>query len=482
MKILAQLSNENHSFIRSETNKHIENLITPLYHSPGPKEYVKLTELLGEDTRKICLNILKELMEEMDNEFRYLPGRTESYYVKQKRERTLITLFGDLTYKRTEYIDKSTGNPFCYVDWKLGIDKRERYDKCIQTLIIETYTDQNSMIKVGKIIGDRISGTFNTNPNRDTAISRQTIYNILHRYKIIKASITPQKETPETLYVMADEKYIHLQREKKEGAKKNSQMVKAAVIFEGKEACKRKDGSDTQRYKLINKTLVSDCENPFWEKVADVLHQKYNTDKIKTIYLMGDGASWIHSGVHELRDHETKVKFVIDSFHYQRAINGITQNKDYRKYLRDYCCRNMKDDFIKLVDIIKENSPEKAEKIDTNLTYILKYWGSHKMMINEVKIGCAMEQSISHVLSSSFTSVPKAYSKKNIPLYLNNRIIHQNGYDLRNIIVKTMSLSFSGKTSNISIPDQKFDFSIFEKKTYDIPEIKSINKNVITKF
>jgi len=64
--------------------------------------------------------------------------------------------------------------------------------------------ENNSMIKVGQIIGDRISGPFNTNPNRDTAICRKTIFNILNEFKSISAPIVQAKTTPKILYIMAD--------------------------------------------------------------------------------------------------------------------------------------------------------------------------------------------------------------------------------------------------------------------------------------
>lgn len=52
-------------------------------------------------------------------------------------------------------------------------------------------------------------------------------------------------------------------------------------------------------------------------------------------------------------------------------------------------------------------------------------------MYKDIKIGCAMEQAISHDIISEFASIPKAYSKKWLPFYLNERQNYLNGYDLR---------------------------------------------------
>ena len=101
-------------------------------------------------------------------------------------------------------------------------------------------------------------------------------------------------------------------------------------------------------------------------------------------------------------------------------------------------------------------------------------------MNREIKIGCCMEQAISHILASVFTSVPKAYGKTHLPTYLSYRDIHQNGHDMRNIILKAISLQ-SHKNQDIIILDQEYDFSIFDKKQY-YTKIDFLNKDVRTLF
>lgn len=44
-----------------------------------------------------------------------------------------------------------------------------------------------------------------------------------------------------------------------------------------------------------------------------------------------------------------------------------------------------------------------------------------------------MEAAISHNLTSQFTSVPKAYKKNNLSIYLNHRMNYLNYIDLRYI-------------------------------------------------
>lgn len=48
-----------------------------------------------------------------------------------------------------------------------------------------------------------------------------------------------------------------------------------------------------------------------WNEVADYIDQPYDYDQIEKIYLSGDGASWIKSGVAITN----KSTFVLDRYH-----------------------------------------------------------------------------------------------------------------------------------------------------------------------
>lgn len=195
--------------------------------------------------------------------------------MKCKRPRTLITPFGRVNINRTIYLDRLTGKTYCHVDSKLGLPKYDRYDPCIKSMLVALYADHNSMIKVGKIIGERIGNDYSLNDNKSFTISRQTVYNSIRNAKMFGVSVY-SKETPDTLYIMADEKYVHLNTGK-------NKMVKSAVIFEGIQGTKRRT--------LINKHHVMSMRELFWESVADVLHERYDIDKIRRLFFIGDGAN-----------------------------------------------------------------------------------------------------------------------------------------------------------------------------------------------
>jgi hypothetical protein len=270
---------------------------------------------------------------------------------------------------------------------------------------------------------------------------------------------------------MADEMFIPLQREKEKSTK---EMVKMAIIFEDIKPIKKKNGTDSKRNQIVNKTIVASTETDFWDSVNTVLHQKYDMEKVKNIFIMGDGANWIKAGVDLLKYPTNNVKFIIDSFHFNQAIMRLGSNKEICEILRNYAYHNMKNDFIKVAKIIVNDNPDRKEPLQQNLKYIINHWKYYQLTINKRVKGCPMEQAVSHILASEFTSVAKAYGRNSLPIYLNNRIIHQNNYDLRSIVLN--------KKNKEVVDKYEFDFSIFQQKNFINPTIQQFNKNIITNF
>ena len=448
MSILSQnnLSSFMNSII-SIASENLKNIINPQSEFKGIFDYVQLIENISDLTFETARQLFEETIKEMDTVFRYSQYRVHQFYVKCKRTRTLVTPFGRVNINRTIYLDRVTGKTYCYVDEKLGLPKYDRYDPCIKSMLVSLYAEHNSMIKVGKIIGERIGNAYSLHDNDSFRISRQTVHNSIRKAKMFKVPVEPI-DTPDTLYIMADEKYIHLNTGK-------NRMVKSAVIFEGIEGTKRRT--------LINKYHIMGMRELFWENVAGVLHERYDIDKIKRLYFIGDGASWIKESRRFISLENVKSKFLLDKFHFKQAINRITKDEEEKSVLIDTILKNKLDSFNKIIDIIKSNNPERIDKIEQHTKYIL----NHKLSIRQSykhNISCSMESSISHTLASNFTRNPKAYSQDNLEIYVNHRMNHLNGYNLKELYLQSLSVDEQNgikplKTSSV-------DWSVFEKKKH----------------
>lgn len=134
------------------------------------------------------------VIEKADTDLRNSQDRINRFYVKQTRPRTIIIIFGEITFTRTEYQRRDTGESYYYIDRKFSLLPRQRYDCIVEAKVKELYADHNPMIKTGNILGEQINTFFSLDPNRKFFhTSRQTIYNLLHRRGKIHLQPAPVK-------------------------------------------------------------------------------------------------------------------------------------------------------------------------------------------------------------------------------------------------------------------------------------------------
>ena len=125
----------------------------------------------------------------------------------------------------------------------------------------------------------------------------------------------------------------------------------------------------------------------------------------------------------------------------------------------DYALHSNKKDLKEIIDILVQQNPNREQVISDKANYILSNLPGIRTIFKEVKGGCCMEQEIQHTLQSCFTSVPKAFSKKNLSTYVKARIHHQNNVDLRIGYLKAWDTEQKPTYSNSS-----YDFSMFDKR------------------
>lgn len=87
-------------------SRDIEDLLLSVNTKGSPYNYVRLIEDFSFNGEELIRRSIKKFLEDMDYNFRYSTRRSEHYYVKVTRERTIITIFGEITYKRTIYKDR----------------------------------------------------------------------------------------------------------------------------------------------------------------------------------------------------------------------------------------------------------------------------------------------------------------------------------------------------------------------------------------
>lgn len=456
-KLINVLKNKIIPIISLKLFNDIEFLLNNLFVNDGSNHYFNLIYKIQTSAREMVKSIVISTFEELDNEFKQSTYRKTRYFVnKSNVSRTLITIVGEITFKRTYYISKHSSKKFFYIDKIFDLPKKDHYDPIIKAIAISkaiSTSQAQSVRDTSSLIND-LSYFESDSTIKD--IPRQSVYNWIKNWYV--PNIVPKSsETPETLYVMADEKYIGAQDIKKDI------MVKSFVAFE--------DVIDVSknRRKLVNRSVFSHYGDKPWIAFMDFIAMKYDFDKIKNICLFGDGASWIKSGTSELRlSQNNSVRFYLCEFHFKQAIHHITTDADERYYLLHIFENKPKSYFIDAVGTIIYNNPNRKDTITKKLNYIINNYTNIKSMLNS-NIGSSMESHISYLIASMFSSRPKGYSTKRIRKYLK-----LNDYKHNNINIFKLYLSTYFTKHTITINENSYDYEIFDTDTiHNIPVLNS---------
>ena len=406
--------------------------------------YIKILDTLDEKICEIALTSLRAIFDAIDRGYKNSPERRHKYHIKARCKRTIMTIFGELTYNKTVYSSKYNGKTYCFIDDYLGLKKYDYFDPYIRATILE-YSANNPYSKVAKMVNDMIGNRIKLNEPYQI-ISRQTIRNIILSSNVSKKEYK-ELETKDDLYIMADEKFVATQNNNNEDV-----MIKEIVVFDGRE-------TKNKRTKLINKqTFASFDNNEMLNECLDYLYYVYDMDKIKNIYVMGDGAAWIKNlRQHFVVNNTTNVSFNLDKFHFKQAIHHIGQKEDIEYYLTNYVLNDNKKAFKECCEALIESYPYRIETINEKKEYILNNW----YYINNLyknKLKCPMESQISHTLAYLFTSRPKAYSKKSLKKILKLRLLYKNNNN-----VKLLYLNNYNKKDILTINAEHLNYSIFDK-------------------
>ena len=431
----------------------VEFLLNNLLCNDGSNQYFNVIFKVQQAAREIVKSIVITTFEELDNEFKESEYRKSRYYInKSNVPRTLITIVGEITFYRTYYISKHSNKKFFYIDKIFDLPKNDHYDPIVKAITVSKAisTSQAQAVRDTSAFISDIS-YFETN-SIIKDIPRQSVYNWIKNWYV--PNIVPKSvDTPETLYVMADEKYIGAQDIDKDI------MIKSFVAFEDVINVSK------NRRKLVNRTVFSHYGDKPWLAFMDFIAMKYDFDKIKNICLLGDGASWIKSGTGELRlSQNNSVKFYLCEFHFKQAIHHITTDADERYYLLHIFKNKPKSYFVDAVSTIIYNNPNRKDTITKKLNYIVNNYTNIKSML-DLNIGSSMESHISHLIASLFSSRPKGFSTKRITKYLK-----LNDYKNNNINIFKLYLSTYSKKKTIELYENTYDYEIFTPdKIHNIP-------------
>ena len=267
---------------------------------------ISLSNLLSIPNKVVMDSIIKNViltLEKLDEDYFNSPQRKAQHYPKGTYSRTIITLFGEVTFKRRAYVDKNGKNHFYYLDSLLNISPRVVFDNDVINELLFLAGKHTSYSSIGQILGQYIfKNNFSTDKNK--YISRATIANYIKRSDI-NAFFPLKQNKVKDIFIELDEHYIPIQKPKKSPYPVKKQMVKAAKIY----SSRIKNGY-SDRFIILDEL---ESVSKFRDRIYEYVYRTYDLDYVENIYILGDGANWIKA-TRDIFD-TTKTHYALDKFH-----------------------------------------------------------------------------------------------------------------------------------------------------------------------
>ena len=408
----------------------------------------KLAEfVLGvtDELHKFGLKIIQECLEDIDQMIRDSVKRKIHWYIDRKEKKTLITSLGTVTYTKTLFKNKETGERVYLLDRVMGFEDHKRMSEDAEARLLAEAV-QTSYRRGGESasIGDNVS--------------KQTVKERIHSLEFPKDEKKPDKKKEvEYLYIEADEDHIAKQFNEKKGDletnengyKNNCMIGKLVVVHEGIKPERisideNGEKKSSKRHKLISPhyftRVCNGKENEvFWDEIYAWICRNYDITKIKKIYLNADGGSWIQTAKTRIAG----LSYVLDEFHLQKYLMKLTSHMkdstdDARREIISALKNNDKEEFKKICERLKGClETEIGEKrINESSGYILNNWDAARVRINREKgiVGSSTEGQVYHVVSERMSTRPMGWSTIGGSKMIELRAYYLNGGDMLELV------------------------------------------------
>lgn len=402
----------------------------------NPKDFASYVVGLTEELHNFGLRMIQESLETMNQLLRDSSKRGENWTVDQHNVKQLITSLGTVTYTKTLFKNKKTGETEYLLDRILGLDKHERMTEDAVANLLEEAV-QTSYRRGG----EEVSLT--------TEVSKQTVKNKLHELVFPhNEEVSKEKNTVEYLYIDADEDHVSLQFREKKGdlvinenhQKNNCIIAKLVYVYEGI----KKEAPHSKRHKLVNpyyfcRVCDGEANIKFWDEIYRYLDNHYDLSKVKKIYINSDGGGWIKSGMRRIAG----VVHVLDEFHLEKYMIKLTSHmqdsiEDARKEIYRCIRKGTKAEFTEIVERLRSCLKTEAgnKRLDDSRDYILSNWTAARLRLlhKEGIVGCSTEGHVSHILSSRVSSRPMGWSITGISNMAELIAYHKNGGNMLKLV------------------------------------------------
>ena len=313
--------------------------------------------------------------------------------VRHHDKRHVETAFGGIDFERTYY--RKADKQYCYpADELAGISSYMRISDSSARKMVEAAVH----MPYGKANTYAMNGRF----------TAQTVMNKVRLAKPKEETVSETKRRVACLHVDADEDHVNLRCG-------GNAIVPLVSVYEGV-THNGKRGSCIQVRHYSGYGMKPD---DIWEKVLTRIEDRYELENT-TIYLHGDGASWIRSGLEWL----PRSRFVLDRYHYNKALKsavaGLTGNTrgQYTSAMKRALQAGDRQAFEEICTRLQNENPKRSQATEHSLTYLRNNIDGIAIYASdpEASNGGCTEPHVSTILSARLSARPAAWSPKTLSI------------------------------------------------------------------
>ena len=370
----------------------------------GLQDIGQTAEALFRVVKTETCELLQAILEATDKEIANAKAERKASGLRVKErnvKRRLQTSLGELEYRRT-YYETQEGERVYLLDYLIGVESYERVSKALSAKLVNLSAEMS----YGKSV--KVS---------EAEVSRQTVSNKVNALKEVVRDVERVEETPEELHLFADEDHVHL----KDG---RSAIVPLVTITEGI------DTSNPKRHQLIDPLHIAgygmDAE-AFNDQVEACVNERYDLNKVKRIYIHGDGASRIVA----LGERFPNAEHVLDGFHLEKYLkklghyNGAAQRMSaLRAALKDGNWKTYKKLLGNIYALQTDKDRESSKAV---IRYLWNNRQAAHLRYDSGICGSCTESLVSHVLSERLSRTPLAWSERGLAQMTMLVVYNKNG-------------------------------------------------------
>lgn len=391
-----------------------ENYLKNLIFSKGISSF---TDDLVAEFATFGSNLTQYMIELVEEEIFRINKEEKDFNSLEKDERNIVSIFGEISFKRRYYYDKKEDKRVYLLDKVIGIKPNDNLLENVKEKLIKEAVE-SSYEHAGEVAAYGVK------------ISRQEVKNEIEKLDLEQNFYEEKQEKKkvETIYIIADEDHVHLQK----GGIEEPRIV---IVYDNiLSNGKRIELKNKRHFGGVYRNRISDL----WDEVALYIEETYDMEYVKRIFIQGDGASWIKTGTTWIN----KSINILDTFHMCKAVNTIAgkENKEKKRRLYNSLKGLNFDEFKEICYEILSEEMEETRRIRKEK--LMKYIINNREGIislykyREYLHGCSAEGHVSHILSDRMSSRPLGWKTKNVNNMSKLRLLREDKIEIKTIIEK----------------------------------------------